>query len=73
MKLFGHRCPFCGMYIKRWFRGRHETYHADQVLHITKLLCAHCTAEHGKDHKACGKLPACRCACNAWGQLPDGE
>jgi hypothetical protein len=67
MSLFGHRCLFCGLYIKRWQRARHETWHADQVESIRKLLCAHCLAEHRKDHKPCGKMPDCRCVCNAFG------
>jgi hypothetical protein len=65
MRLFGKRCFMCGIYIKSWKRRKHEGWHADQVIYITKLLCTHCFTEHGKPHFACGKdSSTCRCACN---------
>ena len=71
MNLLGHRCPFCGTYIKSWKRTVHEKWHAEQVVAITKLLCTLCFTEHGKTHVACKKHPDCHCSCNAWSQLPD--
>lgn len=72
MSPFGHRCTFCGLYVKFWHRSEHEAWHAGQVVEITKLLCSHCFQEHTKSHAACGKYPKCRCSCNAWGALPEG-
>lgn len=63
--MFGKLCPFCGTYIKFLERVRHERWHADQVVHITTLLCSGCFTEHGKEHVTCGTFPACRCVCNA--------
>jgi hypothetical protein len=67
MSPFGKRCAFCGLYIKLWNRGKHEAWHAQQVLEIRKLLCNHCMTLHSKQHKPCEKYPDCRCVCNAFG------
>jgi hypothetical protein len=65
--MFGHRCHFCGLYIKPWQRWRHESWHADCMLETLRLLCPHCQSEHTKDHVPCEKYPDCRCICNAFG------
>jgi hypothetical protein len=66
MSIFGSCCLFCGLYIKPWSRAKHEVWHADQVVHITTLLCNMCFAEHGKMHESCARFPVCRCVCNAF-------
>jgi hypothetical protein len=63
--MLGKRCPFCGIYIKFFQRQSHEQYHAEQVVHVLGLLCAHCATEHSRDHIPCDTFPACRCSCNA--------
>jgi hypothetical protein len=69
--MFGRRCLMCGLYIKFWQKRRHESWHAEQIVQILKLLCPMCATWHGRMHEPCGKNPDCRCVCNAFGGDPE--